>query len=89
MPVTSASFVPKWTRTSWPHQILASMQRSRASPGEEAGVYHVPLPHLVVYLSVQEVEALADAAESAATPDKPKAAIVRQAAGQNADTSGR
>jgi hypothetical protein len=35
-----------------------------------------------VYLSVEEAEALANAAESAETPDKRKAAVVRQAAGQ-------
>ncbi len=37
--------------------------------------------HLDLYLSVEEAEALADAAESAETPDKRKAAIVKQAAG--------
>jgi hypothetical protein len=35
-----------------------------------------------IYLSVEEAEALADAAESAETPDKRTAAIVMQAAGQ-------
>ncbi len=38
--------------------------------------------HLDVYLSVEEAESLADTAESAAIPDKRKAAVVRQAAGQ-------
>lgn len=38
--------------------------------------------HLDVYLSVEEAEALADAAESAETHDKRKAAVVRQAGGQ-------
>jgi hypothetical protein len=37
---------------------------------------------LDIYLSVEEAEALADAAESAETPDKRKAAVVKQAAGQ-------
>jgi hypothetical protein len=38
--------------------------------------------YLDVYLSVEEAEVLADAAESAETPDKRKAAVVRQAVGQ-------
>jgi hypothetical protein len=38
--------------------------------------------HLDIYLSVEEAEALAEAAESAEMPDKRKAAVVRQAAGQ-------
>ena len=38
--------------------------------------------YLDIYLSVEEAEALADAAESAETPDKRKAAVVKQAAGQ-------
>jgi hypothetical protein len=37
---------------------------------------------LEVYLSVEEAEALADAAESAETPDKRKAALIRQATEQ-------
>jgi hypothetical protein len=37
---------------------------------------------LEIYLSVEEAEALADAAESAETPDKRRAAVLRQAAGQ-------
>lgn len=42
----------------------------------------VAAEQLDVYLSVEEAEALADAAESAEIPDKRKAAVVRQAAGQ-------
>jgi hypothetical protein len=38
--------------------------------------------HLDLYLSVEEAETLAGAAESAETPDKRKAAVVRQATGQ-------
>jgi hypothetical protein len=38
--------------------------------------------HLHVYLSVEEAEALAEAAESAETADKRRAAVVRQATGQ-------
>jgi hypothetical protein len=38
--------------------------------------------YLDVYLSVEEAEVLADAAESAETPDKRKAAVVKQAVGQ-------
>lgn len=38
--------------------------------------------HLDVYLSVEEAEALADAAEVAELPDKRKAAVVKQAAEQ-------
>lgn len=42
----------------------------------------VAAEQLCVYLSVEEAEALADAAESAEIPDKRKAAVARQAAGQ-------
>ena len=42
----------------------------------------VAAEHLDVYLSVEEAEALADTAESAEIPDKRKAALARQAAGQ-------
>jgi hypothetical protein len=38
--------------------------------------------HVEIYLSVEEAEALADAAEAAKTPDKRTAAVVRQAVGQ-------
>ena len=38
--------------------------------------------HLHVYLSVEEAETLADAAESAEAPDKRRAAGVKQAVGQ-------
>lgn len=38
--------------------------------------------HLHVHLSVEEAEALAEAAESAETPDKRKSAVIRQATGQ-------
>jgi hypothetical protein len=38
--------------------------------------------HLDVYLSVEEAEALAEAAESAQIPDKRTTAVVRQASGQ-------
>ena len=42
----------------------------------------VATEQLDVYLSVEEAEALADAGESAEIPDKRKAAVARQAAGQ-------
>lgn len=42
----------------------------------------VACDHLSVYLSVEEAEALADAAESAKISDKRTAAVVKQAAGQ-------